>query len=40
MAIDANPGQEARVLRRRLTEVRANMQATVEGIKSMAQAAT
>src|SRR4051812_15005870 len=37
MAIDANPGKEARVLRRRLDEVGANMQRTVDGIKEMAE---
>jgi nitroreductase len=37
MAIDANPGKEARVLRRRLDEVRANMQRTVDGIKQLAE---
>jgi nitroreductase len=35
-AIKANPGKEARVLRRRLDEVQANMQRTVEGIKELA----
>ena len=38
MAIDANPGKEARVLRRRLDEVLANMRLTVEGIKGLAEA--
>ena len=38
MAITANPGKEARVLRRRLDEVQANMQRTVEGIKQLAEA--
>ena len=38
MAITANPGKEARVLRRRLNEVQANMQRTVEGIKQLAEA--
>jgi nitroreductase len=37
MAITANPGKEARVLRRRLNEVQANMQRTVEGIKQLAE---
>lgn len=37
MAITANPGKEARVLRRRLDEVHANMQRTVEGIKQLAE---
>jgi len=39
MAIDANPGKEARVLRRRLNEVQANMQRTVDGIKTLAETA-
>jgi len=38
MAIAAHPGKEARVLRRRLDEVQANMQHTVEGIKHLAEA--
>ena len=38
-ALAANPGKEARVLRRRLGEVRANMQRTVEGIKQLAEGA-
>ncbi len=38
-AIDANPNKEARVLRRRLNDVQANMQRTVEGIKQLAEAA-
>jgi len=37
-ALAANPGKEARVLARRLGEVRANMQRTVEGIKQLAEA--
>jgi hypothetical protein len=37
-AIEANPGKEARVLRRRLDEVRANMQRTVDGVKELAEA--
>jgi hypothetical protein len=37
MAITANPGKEGRVLRRRLGEVQANMQRTVEGIKELAE---
>jgi nitroreductase/uncharacterized protein YndB with AHSA1/START domain len=37
MAITANPGKEPRVLRRRLDEVHANMQHTVEGIKQLAE---
>jgi Polyketide cyclase / dehydrase and lipid transport/Nitroreductase family len=36
-AIAAHPGKEARVLRRRLDEVRANMQRTVEGVKALAE---
>jgi nitroreductase len=36
-ALAANPGKEARVLRRRIDEVRANMQRTVEGIKQLAE---
>jgi nitroreductase len=39
MAIGAHPGKEDRVLRRRLGEVYANMQRTVEGIKQLAEAA-
>ena len=38
-AITANPGKEARVLQRRLRDVRANMQRTVEGLKQLAEAA-
>ena len=38
MAIANHPGKEARVLRRRLGEVRANMQRTVEGVKQLAEA--
>jgi nitroreductase len=37
MAIDANPGKEARVLRRRLDEVSANLQRTLEGVKELAE---
>lgn len=37
MAIVANPEKEARVLRRRLNEVQANMQRTIEGIKQLAE---
>ena len=37
-AIKANPDKEARILRRRLDEVQANMQRTVEGIKELAEA--
>ncbi|MBV9582189.1 MAG: nitroreductase family protein [Chloroflexi bacterium] len=36
-AIRNNPGREARVLRRRIDEVRANMQRTIEGIKQLAE---
>jgi hypothetical protein len=36
MAIAAHPGKEDRVLRRRLDEVHANMQRTVEGIRDLA----
>ena len=32
-----NPGKEARVLRRRLNDVQANMQRTVDGIKTLAE---
>jgi nitroreductase len=37
MAIAAHAGKEARVLRRRLGEVHANMQRTVEGVKQIAE---
>jgi hypothetical protein len=37
MAITAHPGKEARVLRRRLDEVHANLQCTVEGVKELAE---
>jgi nitroreductase len=40
MAIANNPGKEARVLRRRLDEVRANMASTVEGIKELVEASS
>src|SRR4029453_15363020 len=36
-ASPATPGKEARVLRRRLDEVQANMQRTVEGVKELAE---
>ena len=36
-AITMNPGKEARVLRRRLNDVQANMQLTVNGIKALAE---
>jgi nitroreductase len=39
LAITANPGKEARVLRRRLNEVYANMQRTVGGVKQLAEEA-
>ena len=39
LAITKNPDKEARVLRRRLEEVRANMQRTVDGIKQLAEGA-
>ena len=38
MAITNNPGKETRVLRRRIGEVHANMQQTVEGVKQLAEA--
>jgi nitroreductase/uncharacterized protein YndB with AHSA1/START domain len=38
-AITAHPGKEHRVLRRRVDEVHANMQRTVEGIKDLAEGA-
>lgn len=37
-AIEMNPDKEARVLRRRLGEVQANMERTVQGIKTLAEA--
>ena len=37
MAIHANPGKEAHLLRRRLNEVQANMQNTINGIKDLAE---
>ena len=37
-AIDAMPDKESRILERRLTELRQNMQATLEGIKQLAEA--
>ena len=40
MAITSNPGKEARVLHHRLNEVQANMQATVDGIKALAEGGT
>jgi uncharacterized protein YnzC (UPF0291/DUF896 family) len=38
MAITNNPDKETRVLRRRINEVRTNMQQTVEGVKLLAEA--
>jgi hypothetical protein len=38
IAIDAMPDKEERIVARRLDEWRANMQATVEGIKALAEA--
>ena len=38
MAIENNPGKETRVLRRRINEVHANMQQTVDGVKQLAEA--
>jgi hypothetical protein len=38
MAITNHPGKEARVLRRRIGEVQANMQRTVDGVKQLADA--
>jgi uncharacterized protein YndB with AHSA1/START domain len=38
MAVTNNPGKEARVLRRRLDEVLANMQRTVDGVRDLAEA--
>ncbi len=37
VAIDAMPDKEARILSRRLSELRANMEATLHGIKSLAE---
>ncbi|MFV0524955.1 MAG: nitroreductase family protein [Acidimicrobiales bacterium] len=37
MAIERHPDKESRVLRRRINEVNANMQRTVEGIKQLAE---
>ena len=36
-AIDAMPDKEDRILRRRLDEHKANMEATLEGIKQLAE---
>jgi hypothetical protein len=38
IAIEAMPDKEERIVARRLEEWRANMQATVEGIKALAEA--
>ena len=38
LAIDAMPDKESRILRRRLAEHRANMEATLHGIKDLAEA--
>jgi nitroreductase len=38
MAIASHPGKEGRVLRRRLDEVHANMERTVQGVKQLAEA--
>jgi hypothetical protein len=40
MAITNHPGKEDRVLRRRIGEVYANMQRTVEGVKQLAETST
>jgi nitroreductase len=40
MAIANHPGKETRVLRRRIGEVYANMQRTVEGVKQLAETST
>lgn len=40
MAIESHPTKEARVLQRRLAEVHANMRATIEGIKALAESDT
>lgn len=37
LAIDAMPDKESRILRRRLAELRANMEATLVGIKGIAE---
>jgi len=39
IAIENNPDKETRVLRRRISEVRANMQRTIEGVKQLVEAA-
>ena len=36
-AIDAMPDKESRILQRRLAELQANMQATLEGVKQLAE---
>jgi hypothetical protein len=40
MAIEANPDKHARIVRRRLDEMKANMQRTVAGIKELAESPT
>jgi hypothetical protein len=40
MAIEANPDKHARIVRRRLDAVKANMQRTVTGIKQLPETAT
>ena len=37
LAIDAMPEKESRILRRRMAEHRANMEATLDGIKHLAE---
>ena len=38
LAIDAMPDKEGAILRRRMAELRANMEATVRGVKQLAEA--
>ena len=40
VAIEANPDKHARIVRRRLDEMKANMQRTVAGIKELAESPT
>ena len=40
VAIEANPDKHARIVRRRLVEMKANMQRTVAGIKELAESPT
>ena len=40
MAIEANPDKHVRIVRRRLDEMKVNMQRTVEGIKQLAEDTT